>query len=325
MGRPAMTDAPSLPCTPSPVLSIIIVSWNTRDLLARCLEAVERSNVRTFERLNVETFVVDNASTDGSAAMVRERFPWVRLIENAENVGFARANNQAIRQSTGRYVLLLNPDTEVQSGALEALLRFMEAQPQAAAAGARLLNPDGTLQPSCHPFPTLGRELWRLFHLDALRPYALYDMARWDLAGPREVDSVQGACMILRREALVQVGLLDEGYFIYTEEVDLCRRLRGAGWRIYWAPQAAVVHYGGQSTRQMPGEMFLRLYESKVRYFRKHHGRLAAGCYKLILLVAALARLLLSSLVWLERPPQRRQHLALAGHYRRLVRALPGM
>jgi len=302
-------------------LSIIIVNWNTRDLLAQCLQSVYAHPPEG----EFEVWVVDNASTDGSAEMVRERFPQARLIRNAENVGFARANNQAIRQSSGRYVLLLNPDTEVKPGALETLVQFMDAHPEAGAAGARLLNPDGTLQSSCHPFPTLGREFWRLFHLDALRLCACYEMARWDPETLRPVDVVQGACVILRRKALDQVGLLDEDYFIYTEEVDLCYRLRQGGWRIYWAPQATVVHYGGQSTRQMPAEMFLRLYESKLLYFRKHHSRQAARAYKLILLAAATARLLLSPLAWLERPPQRQQHLALARCYRRLVRTLPEM
>jgi N-acetylglucosaminyl-diphospho-decaprenol L-rhamnosyltransferase len=150
-------------------------------------------------------------------------------------------------------------------------------------------------------------------------------MAGWDLDTPREVDMIQGACLLLRREALDQVGLLDEDYFIYSEEVDLCHRLRQRGWKVYWVPQAQVIHYGGQSTRQVAADMFLRLYQGKVLYFRKHHGRLAAQAYKLILLIAALARLLLSPLAWLERPPLRQQHLALADHYRRLVMALPEM
>jgi len=302
-------------------LSIIIVNWNTCDLLAQCLESVY-ANPPDCE---FEVLVVDNASTDGSVQMVRERFPWVRLIENQENVGFARANNRAIQESTGCYALLLNPDTEVQPGALETLVRFMNAHPQAGAAGAQLLNPNGTLQPSCHPAPTLFREFWRLFHLDVLYPYALYPMKRWSLESHREVDIVQGACMILRREALDQVGLLDEDYFIYSEEVDLCHRLRQRDWKVYWIPQAVVVHYGGQSTQQVATEMFLHLYQSKLLYFRKHNGWLAAQLYKLILLAATLARLLLSPLAWLEHPPQRQQHLASAGHYRRLVRALPEM
>jgi len=309
-------------CAKEPVdLSIIIVNWNTRDLLAQCLQSV----YETVQGLECEIFVVDNASSDGSAAMVRERFPCVRLVENWENVGFARANNQAIRESTGRYVVLLNPDTVVKPGALEALVPFMDTHPQAGAGGARLLNPDGTLQTSCYPAPTLSREFWRLFHLDAYWLYAHYDMASWGLDRPREVDVLQGACLILRREALDQVGLLDEDYFIYTEEVDLCQRLRHQGWKAYWLPQAAVVHYGGQSTQQVAAQMFLSLYQTKLLYFRKNHGRRAAQLYKLILLAATLTRLLLSPVAWLERSPQRRRHLILAGHYGRLLLALPKM
>jgi len=321
-----------------PTLSIIIVNWNTRDLLARCLESVASRQISVARHqtsddsdrptddclLTTDVWVVDNASSDGSAQMVRERFPWVRLIENEENVGFARANNQAIRQSNGRYVLLLNPDTEVQPGALETLVRFMDEHPEAGAAGARLLNPDGTLQPSCHPMPTLSRELWRLFHLDAFWPYAVYRMAAWDLTTPRRVDVAQGACLILRQEVLDSVGLLDEDYFIYSEEVDLCYRIRRAGWHVCWVPQAVVVHYEGQSTRQVAPQMFLRLYEGKVMFFHKNRGVLAAQVYKLILLAAALARLAISPLAWLERSPRRERHLTLAGQYWRLVRVLAG-
>jgi GT2 family glycosyltransferase len=302
-------------------LSIIVVNWNTRGLLAGCLASVYAHPPKG----KFEVFVVDNASTDGSVQLARESFPQVRLIENSENLGFARANNQAIRECTGRFVLLLNPDTEVQPGALETLIDFMDEQQAAGAAGARLVNPDGTLQPSCHPAPTLSRELWRLFHLDALHPYACYPMGRSDLETPHQVDVAGGACLVLRRDALRQVGLLDEDYFIFSEEVDLCHRLRQRGWEIFWVPQSVAMHHGGRSTQQVAAAMFLRLYQGKVLYFRKHHGRLAAQRYKLILLTAALARLLLCPLAWLERPPQRHQHLALADRYRRLVRALPGM
>jgi hypothetical protein len=279
--------------------------------------------MRQHASITIEVWVVDNGSADGSPAMVRARFPWVRLVENQENVGFARANNQAIRESEGRWVLLLNPDTEVKSGALEVLVRFLDAHPQTGAVGPRLLNPDGTLQPSCHPAPTLPSELWRLSHLDALWPFALYPMSEWDLDTPRRVDVLQGACLLLRRAALDQVGFLDEEYFMYSEEVDLCQRLKRAGWSLYWVPEAQVVHYGGQSTQQVAAEMFLQLYQSKLLYFRKHHGRPAAQTYKLILATATLVRLSLSPLAWLERFPQRERHLTLAGQYLRLLKALP--
>ena len=302
-------------------LSVIVVNWNTRDLLAQCLDSV----FQTAGDLELEVFVVDNASSDGSADMVRERFPQVKLIENHENVGFARANNQAIRESTGQYVLLLNPDTEMRDNALETLVHFMDEHSWTGAAGAKLINPNGTLQPSCQPAPTLMRELWRLFYMDALRPYARYDLRDGVPETPQEVDIVQGACLLLRREALEQVGSLDEDYFMYTEEMDLCLRLRRKGWKVYWVPQAVVVHHGGQSTHQVAESMFLQLYASKIIYFRKNHGPLSAQLYKLILLASALARLLASPLAWLERSPRRQRHLTLAGHYLRLVKSLPRM
>jgi N-acetylglucosaminyl-diphospho-decaprenol L-rhamnosyltransferase len=247
------------------------------------------------------------------------------LIENSDNAGFARANNQAVAQSSGDYVLLLNPDTEVLPGALEALVQFLRQHPKAGAVGARILNPDGSLQISCYPAPTLMRELWRLLHLDALRPYGVYHMSEWDTGAPREVDTLLGACILLPRTALAQVGSLDEDYFFTGEEIDLCCRLQQARWRIYWVPRAQVIHYGGQSARLVMELTFLRLYEGKVLYFRKRQGRLAARAYKVILSLAALLRLLLSPLAWLGRSPRRQQQLTLAGRYARLLLALPHM
>jgi GT2 family glycosyltransferase len=150
-------------------------------------------------------------------------------------------------------------------------------------------------------------------------------MAAWSFDQPREVDVLLGACLLLRRAALEQVGLLDENYFIYSEEVDLCYRLQKAGWHLYWVPRAQVVHYGGQSTQQVAAEMFMCLYQGKLLFIRKHYGALAGQIYKLILLVTALARLLVSPLAWLERSPQRQRHLTLANRYWVLIRALPGM
>jgi GT2 family glycosyltransferase len=302
-------------------LSIIIVSWNTRELLRACLTSIyTRSLSDPFE-----VFVIDNDSTDGSSGMIRERFPQVHLTENHENMGFARANNQAIQRSTGRYVLLLNPDTKVKAGALEALVEFMDTNPRVGAAGSRLIYSDGSLQSSCHPEPSLSRELWRLFHLDRLHPYALYAMDTWDLETPRLVDALQGASLILRRRALDQVGLFDEDYFVYSEEVDLCHRLKKKGWELYWVPQSQVIHYEGQSTQQVSREMFLHLYRGKLLYFRKHHGWLATHIYRAILFTAGLARLLFAPLALFERPQQRQHHLSLASNYVHLLLALPGM
>lgn len=298
------------------ILSIIIVSWNTRELLAQCLDAIDTHPPQGA----YETIVVDNGSRDGSPQMIMENFSQVTLIANEDNRGFAQANNQAIRRACGEYVLLLNPDTEVRHKALTTLIRFLDEHPRAGAAGARLLNPDGSLQYSCSPAPTLFNEWLHLFHLDRERRQG---MADWDVNLPRRVDTLLGACLMLRRRAIDAVGLLDEGYFMYSEEVDYCYRLRRAGWRLYWVPQAVVVHYGGQSTRQIATEMFLQLYQNKLRYFRKHYGRSGAFGYKLILLWASLIRLALSPLAWLEPPAQREKHQALTRRYWRLLTALP--
>ncbi len=298
-------------------LSIVIVSWNTADILAQCLDSV----YAPAPEVSFEVWVVDNASTDGSAVMVQQRYPQVNLLINETNVGFATANNQAIRRCTGDYVLLLNPDTIVHAGALSTLTHFLDQNPAAGACGARLLNPDGSLQLSSYPAPTLGRELLRMFHLDGR---IRYHMDQWDTNKPHMVESLLGACILARRPILESIGFMDETYFMFSEEIDLCYRIRQADWHIYWVPQAQIVHLGGQSTRQVKTEMFLRLYEGKLRYMRKHYGRFQATLYKLVLLVASLARVLLAPIAWLERPPRRDDHLALVGRYWKLVRALPG-
>jgi N-acetylglucosaminyl-diphospho-decaprenol L-rhamnosyltransferase len=299
------------------VLSIVIVNWNTRDLLAQCLISIERHPPRGA----CEVWVVDNASADGSPSVVRERFPWVHLIENRENVGFAAANNQAIRRSEGRYILLLNSDTEVRPGALPALAAFMDGHPRAGAAGARLLNADGTLQPSCHPMLTPGREFWRLLFLERLWPRATYPMHRWDLETPRPVEVIKGACLLLRREALDEVGLLDEGYFMYTEEVDLCYRLVQAGWQLWWVPRAEVIHREAQSSRQAAERMYLQLYRSKVQFYRKFGGRRQAEQFKWLLRLAYWPRLAVASLGAVFSPSLATQVCT----FRRLLAELPGM
>ncbi len=298
-------------------LSIVIVNWNTCELLAQCLQSV----YQTTTNLNAELLVVDNASNDGSSVMVSTRYPRVQLLQNAENVGFARANNQGIRSSIGRYVLLLNSDTEIRPGALETMIAFMDQHPDAAAAGARLLNADGSLQPSCHPILTAGREFWRLFFLEPLHRRATYDMAHWDPQIPRQVETIKGACLLLRRAALGQVGLLDEQYFMYTEEMDLCLRLLRAGWKLYWIPQAQVVHYGEASSRQVAEAMYIQLYRSKVQFQRKFWGKRQAQYFKTLMFLAYLPRAALVSFGSLVNPA-----LSARGHaYRRLLRELPGM
>lgn len=307
----------------NPLLSIIIVNWNTRALLAGCLQSFVNSQLSAADngQLTTETLVIDNASSDGSAALVRERFPWVRLIENTENIGFARANNQGIPLAKGDHVLLLNPDTVVHPGALEALVAFMDAHPRAGACGARLLNADGSLQPACHPMLTPGREFWRLLFLDKLWPRATYRMSQWDTATPRQVEAVKGAGLLLRREALEQVGLLDESYFMYTEEVDLCYRLTQAGWELWYVPAAVITHHGEGSSRQAREAMYVQLYRSKVQFFRKFGGERRARRFKRLLWLAYLPRTVGGTLMGILSP-----RLADQGkRFRSLMTQLPRM
>lgn len=301
-------------------ISILIVNWNVRDLLARCLDSVfSEQNPFSFE-----VIVVDNASTDGSVEMLRKRFPQVTIIENQNNPGFAQGNIQAYASSIGRYILMLNPDTILQPGALDKLHDFLINHSDAAGVGPDLLNPDGTRQMGCYPFPTLTREAWRLFHLDRFYAYGIYPVNQWDGQTIRKVDVVQGTCLLLRREALVETGFLDADFYMYTEEVDLCYRLRKAGWKLFWLPPAKVIHYGGQSTHQAAEAMFLRLYESKILFFRKQYGNISAKLYKLILGVAAIFRIGFSPLIWLLQPERRAETKTMTSYYRHLLAAIPG-
>lgn len=273
--------------------------------------------------LGFKAIVVDNASSDGSREMVAERFPEVKLISNTQNPGFAYANNQALRQCSSELVLLLNADTVVKPGAIEILVDFMDKNPDVGICGARLLNPDGSLQVSAYPEPTLSREFWRLFHLDKLWFYGTYPMENWNHDEPRKVDILKGACLLIRSEALEDVGLFDEDYFIYSEDMDLCTRMQNSGWSLYWMPTAEIIHFGGQSTQQVAAEMFLRLYQGKVQYFRKYNSSLVVTLYKLILLLATLGRISLTPFIYLERPDLRQYHLQLSSNYRRLIWVLP--
>lgn len=302
-------------------ISVVIVSWNVKRLLLECLRSLEAESGGH----ELEVFVVDNASTDGGPAEVLRAFPEVRVIQNTKNVGFAAANNQGLRLAGGEFVLLLNPDTLMLSGSLLALVEFLQAHPQIGAVGPLVLNPDGSLQHSCSPFPALQREAARLFHLPGVRSDGYYSMEAWNQNLPRPIDVLLGACILFRRTALDQVGMMDEGFFMYSEEVDLCWRLAKAGWQSYWVPGARIIHYGGQSTQQVAGEMFLRLYEGKLKFFRKHQGRLAAQLYKLILWITAVTRLTLYPLAWALRPQGRLKNRQLAVNYRQLIASLPDL
>ena len=269
-----------------PVLSIVIVSFNTRQLLKECLDSVYASLAEST--LVSEVIIVDNASRDGSAAAVRERFPQVRLIANEDNRGFAAANNQALKTigygigdtypSSPKYAMLLNPDTIVGENALTTLVRFMDANPEAGACGARLLHSDGSFQHSAFAFPTLFQIFLDFFsinyRLTDSRLNGRYPRRLYQAGKPFPIDHPLGAALMVRREAIEQVGLLNERFFIYCEEIDWCLRIKAAGWSTWCVPEAQIVHHVARSTGQFRDEMFVALWKSRYQLFEKHYSRL---------------------------------------------------
>jgi N-acetylglucosaminyl-diphospho-decaprenol L-rhamnosyltransferase len=257
-------------------LSVVIVNWNVQELLAACLASVYASLEDTG--IAFEVVVVDNASDDGSAAMVRERFPQARLLANADNRGYAGGSNEGLALTTGRHVLVLNPDTVVRGNALGALVRFMDETPAAGMAGPRLVYPDGRFQHSAFGFPTLAQLLLDFFPLHARllesRLNGRYPRSWYAAGRPFPVDHPLGACMMVRREALERVGGMDESYFMYCEELDWAMRLKRAGWGVYCVPAAELVHHAGQSTRQVRAGMFVALWRSRFRFFARYYSAL---------------------------------------------------
>jgi GT2 family glycosyltransferase len=267
-------------------LSIIIVNWNTRELLRKCLDSVE-----TTVRLSHELIVVDNASTDGSAAMVRDGFPRVRLIENSENRGFGAANNQALRVMTGRYALLLNSDALLTENAVSELFRCMENRPDAAMACGQLLNADGSRQNSIAAFPSLLTLTTNTSLLELLFPRR-FPSKRYRHPRPVEVDSGIGACLIVRKAAIDTVGLFDERFYFFFEETDWAYRMRRAGWKVLHVPTAFIYHLQGQSIGRNIRSR-IAFYRSRYQFFRKWK----SGPYYLWVRVVILLRLVLDWLL----------------------------
>jgi hypothetical protein len=271
-------------------LSVVIVNWNTRDFLSACL-----AHLRTAlgaSSLRAEIIVVDNASADGSAAMVAEEFPEVRLIANRENRNYAAGSNDALRAATGDFVLLLNPDTQVPSGAPEALLRVLEERPAAGAVAPALVYPDGRVQPSVRGFPSPPALLGELTGLARLLP-----RSRWGAYRPRDlpeadvapVEQPMASAFLVRRAALNAIGHFDERFPLFFNDVDLCYRLKEAGWEILYDPRVRVVHAGGASTRQVRPAAILQSHEGLRRFYGKHYrGHLFWPAYAAIVIMIHL-------------------------------------
>ncbi len=284
-------------------LSIVIVNWNVRELLKRCLRSIISNLQLPTSNSQIKVIVVDNASSDGSVAMMEEEFPQVQLIANSENVGFTVGNNQGIAASRGRYILLLNPDTEIVGDALTTMVEYLDDHPQVGALGPQLLNPNGSIQSSRRRFPTLATAFLESTILQqwfprnrATRHYYITDRPDDEV---QEVDWVTGACLLVRRETVEQVGLLDEGFFMYSEELDWCRRMKAQGWKVIYLPTARVVHHGAQSSEQVKSFQHIQFQRSKIRYFRKHHGPWQAEVLRLFVLATYLYQLIVEALKWL--------------------------
>ena len=253
-------------------ISVIIVSWNVRDFLKRCLASIYRRG----DAASFEVIVVDNASSDGSADMASREFPKARVIRNGKNLGFSAANNIGLKDAAGELVFFLNPDTELQDGTIGRIISFMAAHPEAAGLGCRLVYPDGSLQHSARRFPSFFTDLMEKLYLDWLFPgsgfFNYYHMGLWPHDRLREIDVPFGACLVVRKSVLDKIGPMDERFFMYYDEIDLCYRIRQAGFRIYFTPDISVTHHSNKSSDQVIGEATVWKMRSKAKFFRKHYG-----------------------------------------------------
>lgn len=302
-------------------VSVIIVSFNTRNILRECLQAVERESTG----LRVEVFVVDNNSSDGSPEMIENEFPQVRLFRSQVNLGFGSANNVALEAARGRYQVLLNSDAFLQPGSLHLAVQHMDEHQEAGLAGGRLVGRDFSWQPSARMFPSLWTDFFVMTGLAAKFPkskiFGHFDRTWADQSIPAEVDWVPGAFSIIRTEALAKTDFFDPDFFLYSEEVDLCRRIKNAGYKIWYWPDIVVIHIGGESSRQVKSlemsssgaQLVLWRMRSTLLYYRKHHG-VAAWFVKLLEL--GLYRLVVFRNQWSHEPQRKARakehnHLAL--------------
>jgi hypothetical protein len=278
-------------------LSIIIVTHNVKELLNDCLKSIY-TNVHW---ITYEVLVVDNNSQDDTVKLIKTEFPQVHLIANDANLGFAKANNQAIYESKGRYILLLNPDTIVLPEALNKMVSFMDTHKDAGAVGPKLLNPDYTTQASCGRFPTLPLAISHFFFIEKIFPNwnLLGKYIKWHYDKISEVDHLLGACLMVRREVIDKVGMLDEGYFIYTEETDWCFRIKKYGFKIYFFPEAKIIHLGGKcGNKHIRKKALFEGHQGLYRFYKKHYGKKRLFVLKCLTIIGFLLRLVICGIIY---------------------------
>ncbi len=296
-------------------LVVIIVNWNSKRVLQDCLRSIFASTPKCL----YQVFVVDNGSTDGSVEMVRKFFPDVRVEQNITNVGFAKANNQILKRVTSTYALLLNADTIVNAGAFDIMISFLNSKPEAGAVGPALLNKDSTPQKTGTRFP----DNWNLFvealFLDRLFPksklFGSHKELYADFTVPREVDYVQGSCLMMRTSVVRGIGYLDESFFMYFEETDLCFRMKQAGWKIWFLPAASVVHFGGDETAHYDEWRIVHYHNSLFQFYSKHYSYQARVMLRCILFLRSVIRIVVWSSVAAVRPSLRNSALSTMKGY----------
>jgi hypothetical protein len=293
--------------SPTPSSSVVIVSWNNLRIIRQCLKSLDclRDNP------TVEVVAVDNASSDGTPDVIESEFPHVKLIRNSENLGFAKGNNVGIRHCGGKYVCLINSDVVVPEGCLEKLVQYMEEHPDIGVLGPKMILPDGSVGQSCMGFPTVASWLWRALGLDVLfkhsRRFGAYLMTYFQYDRVADVDVLTGWFWVVRREAMDQVGLLDERFFMYGEDIDWCRRFNNAGWRVVFYPHAEAIHYCAASSSRAPTRFYIEMTRANLQYCRRHHHALAVAGFWLTWWLHQVIRVLGYGITYCVKPSTRSQ------------------
>lgn len=293
-----------------------------RDYLAKCLDSIQAS--LALANVPCEVIVVDSASSDATVPLLAESYPWVMALPQTENVGYTRGNNLGMAAASGEYLFLLNPDTEIVADALAEIVRYLDAHPQVGILGTHTLNTDGTTQSSKRRFPTLLTGLFESTWLQGVAPRRLLNhfyAADVPDRATAEVDWVQGSAFVVRRALYTQIGGLDTDYVMFSEELDYCKRAKLAGWQVIYHGAPQIVHHGGKSTEQAQTHKHIYFQQSKIRYFRKYHGVLAAWIMRLYLILSYAWQWLLEAAKWLIGS-RRGLRAARVAMYGQVIRAL---